>query len=300
MDIKHLRFFIAIVENNFNLSRTAQQLYISQPTLSIMINDFEEKQGIKLFNKKYNKILGLTMTGKQFYEDSLEVIRKYDKMHQNLFSTNQKLDGNITIGIPPLILSIVFSKIMPEIILENPNIHFNIKEYGANRLRQELILENVDIAILLHPERIAANTIDSFQIQESELCVFVSKNHHLANKKILTWIELHNEKLAIFDKTFMIHHLIKEKCKYSDINPQIILESASWDFLINSTRISPQLMTIIPKPTVDSYGFQDIVAIPMENPIPWKVMVSRLKKDHYSTIEEYIFNKMLEKFHVIE
>lgn len=48
------------------------------------------------------------MTGKQFYEDSLEVIRKYDKMHQNLFSTNQKLDGNITIGIPPLILSIVF------------------------------------------------------------------------------------------------------------------------------------------------------------------------------------------------
>lgn len=41
MDIKHLRFFIAIVENNFNLSRTAQQLYISQPTLSIMINDFE-------------------------------------------------------------------------------------------------------------------------------------------------------------------------------------------------------------------------------------------------------------------
>lgn len=51
MDIKHLRFFIAIVENNFNLSRTAQQLYISQPTLSIMINDFEEKQGIKLFNK---------------------------------------------------------------------------------------------------------------------------------------------------------------------------------------------------------------------------------------------------------
>lgn len=252
MDIKHLRFFIAIVENNFNLSRTAQQLYISQPTLSIMINDFEEKQGIKLFNKKYNKILGLTMTGKQFYEDSLEVIRKYDKMHQNLFSTNQKLDGNIT------------------------------------------------IAILLHPERIAANTIDSFQIQESELCVFVSKDHHLANKKILTWIELHNEKLAIFDKTFMIHHLIKEKCKYTDINPQIILESASWDFLINSTRINPQLMTIIPKPTVDSYGFQDIVAIPMENPIPWKVMVSRLKKDHYSTIEEYIFNKMLEKFHVIE
>ncbi|MGV3011653.1 LysR family transcriptional regulator [Streptococcus thoraltensis] len=299
MDIKHLRFFIAIVENNFNLSRTAKQLYISQPALSIMITDFEEKQGIKLFNKKYNKILGLTMTGKQFYEDSLEVVRKYDEMHQNLFATDQKVEGNITIGIPPLILSVVFSKIMPEIILENPNIHFNIKEFGANRLRQELILENVDIAVLLHPERIAANTIDSFKIQESELCAFVSRDHHLANKKILTWSELHNEKLAIFDKTFMIHHLIKEKCQYTNINPQIVLESASWDFLVNSTRINPQLLTIIPKQTMHNYVLQDIVAIPMENPIPWKVMVSRLKKNNYSAIEEYIFNKILEKFHVL-
>ncbi len=97
----------------------------------------------------------------------------------------------------------------------------------------------------------------------------------------------------------MIHHLIKEKCKYTDINLQIVLESASWDFLVNSTRINPQLMTIIPKPTVDNYVLQDIVAIPMENPIPWKVMGSRLKKDNHSTIEEYIFNKILEKFHVI-
>nr|WP_269206386.1 LysR family transcriptional regulator substrate-binding protein [Streptococcus equi] len=93
------------------------------------------------------------------------------------------MDGNITIVYSSINSVKCFFKIMPEIILENPNIHFNIKEYGANRLRQELILENVDIAILLHPERIAANTIDSFQIQESELCVFVSKNHHLANKK---------------------------------------------------------------------------------------------------------------------
>ncbi|WP_231147206.1 hypothetical protein [Streptococcus equi] len=71
----------------------------------------------------------------------MEVIRKYDKMHQISFHQS-KVDGtNITIGIPPLILSMFFQTIMPEIILENPNIHFNIKEYGANRLRQELILE---------------------------------------------------------------------------------------------------------------------------------------------------------------
>lgn len=44
MDIKHLRYFIGIVENGFNLSRTSQNLYISQPALSMMINEFEHQE----------------------------------------------------------------------------------------------------------------------------------------------------------------------------------------------------------------------------------------------------------------
>lgn len=52
MDIKQIRYFIAIVENHFNLSQAAELLYVSQPTLSMMINDFEKRENVKLFKRK--------------------------------------------------------------------------------------------------------------------------------------------------------------------------------------------------------------------------------------------------------
>ena len=63
MDIRHLRYFVSIVDNDFNLSRASLNLYISQPALSMMISDFENKEGVQLFKRAQGKIVGLTYVG---------------------------------------------------------------------------------------------------------------------------------------------------------------------------------------------------------------------------------------------
>ena len=93
MDIKHLRYFISIVNNDFNLSRTAQNLYISQPTLSIMINDFESREGTSLFKRNNGKIVGLTYIGEKYYDDAQEVIKKYNEMQMNLHEAADTMAG---------------------------------------------------------------------------------------------------------------------------------------------------------------------------------------------------------------
>lgn len=47
MDIRHLRYFVSIVDNDFNLSRASQNLYVSQPALSMMITEFENRENIQ-------------------------------------------------------------------------------------------------------------------------------------------------------------------------------------------------------------------------------------------------------------
>lgn len=59
MDIKQIRYFIAIVENHFNLSQAAELLYVSQPTLSMMINDFEKEKMLNYLNAKGDVLLVL-------------------------------------------------------------------------------------------------------------------------------------------------------------------------------------------------------------------------------------------------
>lgn len=49
----------------------------------------------------------------------------------------------------------MFSSVLPHLILKNPDINFIIKEIGAYALKSELLLDKVDLAVLLYPERIS-------------------------------------------------------------------------------------------------------------------------------------------------
>lgn len=296
MDIRHLRYFIAIVENEFNLTKTSQILYISQPTLSMMITEFEMTEGVQIFNRKKGKIIGLTYLGENYYNDAKDVIHRYTQMKQNLHKITKDITGNISIGIPPLILSVVFSEAMPNLILKNPNINFRIREEGAFALKNRLLSGEVDLAVLLQPTHLSKNIIESFEILHSELAVFCSKNHHINHKDTITWQDLHNQKIAIFDETFMIHHQLQDIFDKNNIYPNIILESSSWDFLLNSAKINNDLITILPYPIATLYPNSDFVCKKIQNPLPWKVTLCRLKKEHYGNIENYIFNSILKEF----
>ncbi|WP_301099422.1 LysR family transcriptional regulator [Otariodibacter sp.] len=296
MDIRHLRYFISIIDNDFNLSKTSKNLYISQPALSMMLSDFENKENIQLFKRSKGKIIGLTYIGEHYYYDAQEVVKKYNEMYLNLHTMTKKITGNIIIGIPPLVLSIVFSKIMPQLILKNSNINFTIKEQGAYLLKNELLLENIQLAILLSPEHISKNIIDSFDLLNSELSLFISPQHELAKKEYITWQDLHNQKIAIFDDSFMIHHQLKEAFERHNIYPHLILKSSSWDFLLNSVKINKELLTILPLPIAEQFNSPNFICRRIEEPIPWIVTLCRLKKNNYTNTENYIFDSLLKSF----
>ena len=236
MDIRHLRYFVSIVDNDFNLSRASQNLYVSQPALSMMITEFENRENIQIFKRASGKIIGLTFAGENYYRDAKEVIKRYNDMRTNLYKSKDCKKGTITIGIPPLVLSAVFSSVLPHLILKNPDINFIIKEIGAYALKSELLLDKVDLAVLLYPERISKNIIDSIEIHSSELALFLSPKHVLAKKQQITWADLHQQKMAIFDQTFMIHHHLKEAFERNNCYPDIVLDSSCWDFLLSAVK----------------------------------------------------------------
>lgn len=185
---------------------------------------------------------------------------------------------------------------MPKLILENLGIQFNLKEIGAYQLKNELLVGNVDIAVLLSPIGIPDNMVEAYEIQRSELAVCLSPRHHLASKTVITWEDLTNEQLALFDPSFMVHHLVMEACERHQVRPNIVLTSSSWDFMLNSTKINHHILTICPKPITELYQLNDIKCIPMEQPISWRVVLTRLHKKNYSEVESFIMDDLLQSF----
>ena len=203
-------------------------------------------------------------------------------MMEDLREDSVKIRGKVRIGIPPLILGIVFPDVVAQLVAKNPGVEFDIVEKGAHELKSMLILRELDYVVLLQPTEIDDSIITEEILQEDELTAFLNENHPLAKKDRIDWKDLNEELLAIFDTSFMIHHKLIHKFTDEDVKLKRYINS---DFI-----------TILPSPVNDFFKNDRIVEIPFNDPITWKVSLCRPKKESYSHVNQYVFNFIIDFF----
>src|SRR6478609_9405587 len=77
VELRHLRYFVAVAEME-NVSRAAtQRLYVSQPSLSRQIRDLEEELGVQLLERRA-KSVSLTEAGRVFLEKARAILKETD------------------------------------------------------------------------------------------------------------------------------------------------------------------------------------------------------------------------------
>ncbi|MGT2934138.1 LysR family transcriptional regulator [Streptococcus catagoni] len=298
MHISNLIHFIEIVHCDFNLTKAAQKSHISQPALSKYIKTLEQDENIKLFVRNKGRLVGLTSVGERFYENAKIVISSHEQLMSDLKSESKKYKGEVTIGIPQLISGIIFSDLVPQMIEDNPDVKFNIIEAGAYELQKKVFLNEVDFAVLLTPTALDSSIADIDILVRNQLCLYMSETTHLEKfngAKTISFKELHQEDLAIFDKTFMIHHQLKTLFKDENICPNIKFHSKSWDFLLNSTRRSSYL-TILPRPITCFANMDNIVEVPFIEHPKWEIVLTSLKKNRQNHLKPHIKNTILDYF----
>lgn len=291
MDISQLRYFVSIVDNDFNLSTTAKKLHISQPALSRFVLNFEDIEGIDLFTRKNGRLKSLTPVGELLYAKGLELVEEHENMMRNIRELSSFYGGTIRIGVPPLILSLLFSDVMLQLMTKNPNIKFVMIEKGAFELEKQLMLGQVDIAILLKPNSVNKSIFNEIHLHHDQLMAYMHTNHPLAEKTKLTWTDFRKEKVIMFDESFMIHHLLNNKFNTYNSHPRHAIYSSSWDFFIEAIKTN-DLVTILPRPVMDFIRGDIIVERPIENTINWDVVAAFPKKNSYTTLETYVIDSL--------
>jgi len=295
MDLRHLNYFVEVVKSNFNLSLAAKRLYISQPALSQLIKSFEDSENIELFERSKGRLQGLTLAGDVFYDNAKKILLQYDNMLTEIREGSAKLKGKVKIGIPPLILGVVFADIVAQLIIKHPDIEFEIIEKGAYELSKMFMVDELDFAILLDPTNINPDIIDENLLQQDELSAFMNRNHPLAKKDKLDWPDLHNQLMATLDPSFIIQHKLQKQFDAYDIKPKISAMSSSWDFLMLMANDS-DFITVLPSPVRHFYLDKNIIEKRFNAPISWKVLLCRPKKERYNRINRYIFDYILDYF----
>lgn len=295
MDITHLKYFVAIVESDYNLSSASKKLHVSQPALTQYLRKFEDEEGIELFSRISDRLNGLTTSGENFYSNAKIIIEQYDTMFKELHENSSSIKGSVTIGIPPLVLTVLFTEFLSNIIRLNPTIRFIIVEEGAFELRRKLLLHEIDFVVILQPTNLNPQIYVEDILHTDQLTAFMCDKNPLAKKERITWKDLNHADLAIFGETFMIHHQLMKQFELQDIKPNIVLRSTLWDFLLESTRNTSSI-TILPSPIRNHIRWDNIVEKHFENPIHWQVVLAYPQKAHYNHIERYVRKSAMDHF----
>lgn len=296
IEINQLYYLITIVDNDFNLTRSAKTLHVSQPALSKSISEMEFQQAVKIFNRKKGRIVGLTRTGVKLIKHARKVYSDYENMMLEIQNIALKKNGTIKIGIAPVIISTVFCDALVKFIRDNPGINLKIIETGAYELQEMLALGKLDMAVLVSP--VTSKSIVEHVIYKSSVDVWFGKKHRF--NKIdgpIPLEELGKEEIVTLDNSFMVTYQLKEMLSKNNIQADFFLQTSSWDLILNMCE-KTNLIGILAAPIAKNYAEKNVVHKNFEPFFPWKISLCTLKDIKYNSVMNYTKNWFLDFFNM--
>lgn len=119
--------YITTVADCQSITKAAQKLYISQPSLSHTISKIEDEMGVKLFDRTTYPIT-LTYAGERYVETARQILRLSDNLTREFMDISDGVTGRIMIGMPTERVGYMLPKIFPVFKKEYPGIEIQTLE----------------------------------------------------------------------------------------------------------------------------------------------------------------------------
>lgn len=145
--MKRELLYICTIAQEQSISKAAQKLYISQPSLSHCLSSLEERLGIKLFHRS-TKGLSLTYAGEQYYHMALEILEKYNEFENSITEVNELKKGRVSFGITRFLATQFLPIVLPVFMQKYPNIELHPYEASSSQLKQALLDRKIDFAFM--------------------------------------------------------------------------------------------------------------------------------------------------------
>ncbi|WP_078380424.1 LysR family transcriptional regulator [Sutcliffiella halmapala] len=151
MDFNWLRTFV-IAASNGNFRKTAELLYISQPTVTVHIKQLEKEIGATLFQRDGRNIL-LTEEGRRYFHHAKKLLEVYESGVADLHSYQQGYTSNLAIAISPLIADTILPYVLKRFITKYPQVEISVKIIESKEIEQAILHEEVDIGLSCLPNK---------------------------------------------------------------------------------------------------------------------------------------------------
>ena len=227
MDIRQLQYLLEI-EKQGSISRAGEQLHLTQPTLSKMIRNLEEELGLMLFDRSTRK-LKATDAGRIVLSHAKSIVNALNDLISALEDLKQIRQGQITLGLPPVIGSSFFPAVISRFLQRYPGIAIQIVEEGGREIENMIVEGNVDLGVVVMP--VENPSVAHIPLVSRKIHLVLSTAHPLAGRRKIRLEELKDESFLLFRKGFNLYDRVIDACRQAGFEPKKAHESAQWDML---------------------------------------------------------------------
>ena len=149
MDIRVLRYFLA-VDREENISKAAEYLHITQPTLSRQLKELEDELNVSLFTRGKRSIT-LTDKGMLLRKRAEEITSLMDKTEVEFSNLDNLISGNVYIGGGETLAMKILAEVMTDMSEEYPDVRFHLYSGSADNVMDRIDKGLLEFGVVIEP-----------------------------------------------------------------------------------------------------------------------------------------------------
>ncbi len=177
-----LKIFVTVVDHK-NFSRAAEELYLSQPSVSMQIRNLENELATKLINRS-PKHLELTQSGEIFYRYAKNILLLYDKAKEEIDQLSNVVTGGLKVGASNTIGEYILPFVLTEFAAQFPNVGIETSISNTEEISQAVRANHLDLALV--EGEVNYSDLVIRPLMEDEIILVVPNQHPLARLPIVT------------------------------------------------------------------------------------------------------------------
>lgn len=209
MNLQQLEYIIA-VDNHRHFARAAEACFVTQPTLSMMIQKLEEELEVKVFDRKRHPVEP-TRAGALIIQQARKILNESRRLREIVSELNEQTTGRLNIGIIPTLAPYLLPYFVKPLLDRYPELELNIEEMTTERITQNLKDERIDLGILVTP--LQERGIQEIPLFSERFFAYVADSEGIYEKEYILPNDLNVDRLWILEEGHCFRTQVLNLCE---------------------------------------------------------------------------------------
>ncbi|MFF9001919.1 transcriptional regulator CynR [Streptomyces achromogenes] len=289
LELRHLRYLLAVAENG-TFTRAAEELHLSQPTLSQQIKQLERMLGAQLLDRT-GRTVRLTDAGEAYVHHARHALRDLAAAERAVHDVRDLTRGHLRLAVTPTFTAYLTGPLAAELHSRHPGITLTLREMTQDRIEAGLLADEIDLGIAFTGTHLPG--ITATELFTEALTLVTSARHPADGRRALPVENLARMQLALLTGDFATRTHIDDYFAQHGISPRTAVEANSIQAL---TAIVQRTTLATVLPDAIAHDHPHLALTPLDPPLPVRTVALLTRTDAYRSAAARAFTDLTHDF----